>query len=142
MISILTAEQREKIKYLNQYKFLNAEIDRKIRYMEDCKSKIFNVTGTLSDMPRSGNRSNVIEDGIVNINEIEQTINQDIDRLVNLRTEIENKIDTIDDLKLRELMKCRYLDCKTWEEIAYKNGYTWRNVYYQHEKALDLIKII
>ena len=142
MISILTAEQREKIKYLNQYKFLNAEIDRKIRYMEDCESKIFNVTGTLSDMPRSGNRSNVIEDGIVNINEIEQTINQDIDRLVNLRTEIENKIDTIDDLKLRELMKCRYLDCKTWEEIAYKNGYTWRNVYYQHEKALDLIKII
>jgi len=142
VISILTAEQREKIKYLNQYKFLNAEIDRKIRYMEDCKSKIFNVTGTLSDMPRSGNRSNVIEDGIVNINEIEQTINQDIDRLVNLRTEIENKIDTIDDLKLRELMKCRYLDCKTWEEIAYKNGYTWRNVYYQHEKALDLIKII
>lgn len=142
MISILTAEHKEKIKYLNQYRYLNSEIDRKIKYMEDCKSKIYNVTGTLSDMPRSGNRSNVIEDGIVNINEIEQNINHDIDKLVSLRTEIEDKINAIQDLKLRELMKCRYLDCKTWEEIAYKSGYTWRNVYYQHEKALDLIKII
>lgn|GEM_PF-2006514 len=142
VINILTAEHKEKIKYLSQYRYLNAEIDRKIKYMESCKSKIFNVTGTLSDMPRSGNRSNVIENSIVDINEIEQTINQDIDKLVALRTEIESKIDTIQDLKLREIMKCRYLDCKTWEEIAYKNGFTWRNVYYQHEKALNLIKII
>lgn len=142
MISILTAEHKEKIKYLSQYRYLNTKIDRKIKYLEDCKNKMYNITGTLSDMPRSGNRSNVIEDGIVNINEIEQTINRDIDELVSIRTEIENKINMIPDLKLRELMECRYLDCKTWEEIAYKNGYTWRNVYYQHEKALDLIKII
>nr|DAM27380.1 MAG TPA: Protein of unknown function (DUF722) [Caudoviricetes sp.] len=139
MINILTAEHKEKIKYLSQYRYLNAEIDRKIKYMESCKSKIFNVTGTLSDMPRSGNRSNVIEDGIVNINEIEQTINQDIDKLVNLRAEIESKIDTIQDLKLRELMKCRYLDCKTWEEVAYKNGYSWQHTYRLHEKALNFI---
>lgn len=138
---MLTKEQREKINYLSQYKYLNAEIDRKIKYMEDCKSKIFNVTGTLSDMPRSGNRSNVIEDGIVNINEIEQTINQDIDKLVELRVEIESKINTIPDLKLREIMKCRYLDCKSWEEIAYKNDITWRHVYRMHEKALDKIFI-
>lgn len=141
MINILKAEHKEKIRYLSQYRYLNTEIDRKIRYMESCKSKIFNVTGTLSDMPRSGNRSNVIEDGIVNINEIEQTINQDIDKLVALRTEIESKIDTIQDLKLREIMKCRYLDCKTWEEIAYKNGFTWQWVYKLHEKALDKILI-
>ena len=139
MISILTAEHKEKIKYLSQYRYLNSEIDRKIKYMEDCKSKIYNVTGTLSDMPRSGNRSNVIEDGIVNINEIEQNINQDIDKLVSLRTEIEGKINAIQDLKLRELMKCRYLDCKTWEEVAYKNGYSWQHTYRLHEKALNFI---
>lgn len=136
---MLTAEHREKIKYLNQYKFLNAEIDRKIKYMENCKSKIFNVTGTLSDMPKSGNRSNVIEDGIVSINDIEQTINQDINELVKLRSEIESEIDTIQDLKLREIMKCRYLDCKTWEAVAYENGFSWQHVYKLHERALDIL---
>jgi len=138
---MLTAEQREKIKYLNQYKFLNTEIDRKIKCLEDCKSKIYNITGTLSDMPKSKNRSNTIENGIANINEIEETINQDIDKFVNLRVEIENKINTIEILGLREVMKCRYLDFKSWEEIAYKNDITWRHVYRMHERALDLIKI-
>jgi len=138
---MLTAEQREKIKYLNQYRYTNAEIDRKIKCLEDCKSKIFNVTGTLTDMPKSKNRSNTIEDGIASIDEIEQTINQDIDKLLETRKDIENKIDAIIDLKLREIMKCRYLDCKTWEEIAYKNNITWQWVYKLHEKALNIIYI-
>lgn len=46
MINILTAEHKEKINYLSQYKYLNAEIDRKIKYMEDCKSK-FNTIDDL-----------------------------------------------------------------------------------------------
>lgn len=138
---MLTEEQKEKIKYLSQYRYLNAEIDRKVKYMEDCKGKIYNITGTLSDMPKSKNRTNTIEDGIATINEIEQTINQDIDKLLEKRAEIEAKINIIQDMKLRELMKCRYLDCKTWEEIAYKNGYTWQWAYKLHEKALDIISI-
>jgi len=138
---MLTAEHREKIKYLNQYRYTNAEIDRKIKCLEDCKSKIFNVTGTLTDMPKSKNRSNTIENGITSIDEIEQTINADIDKLLETRKDIENKIDAIIDLKLREIMKCRYLDCKTWEEIAYRNEVTWRHVYRMHEMALDLIII-
>jgi len=141
VIKILTAEHREKIKYLNQYKFLNAEIDRKIKYMEDCKSKIFNVTGTLSDMPRSGNRSNVIEDGIVSINDIEQTINQDINELLCLRSEIENKINRVKNPMQREILKCRYLDLKKYEQIAVDKNIDLRWLYRLHEKALDVIKI-
>jgi DNA repair ATPase RecN len=136
---MLTAEHKEKIKYLNQYKYLNRDIDRKIKSLEDWRNKIFNVTGTLSDMPRNPNRVNTIEEGVIAIDEIEASINKDIDELVNLRAEIENKINGVQDLKLRELLKCRYLDCKSWEEIAFMNGYTWRNAYYLHEKALDKI---
>lgn len=136
---MLTAEHKEKIKYLNQYKYLNRDIDRKIKSLEDWRNKIFNVTGTLSDMPRNPNRVNTIEEGVTAIDEIEASINKDIDDLVNLRAEIESKIDSVKDLRLRELLKCRYLDCQTWEEIAFRNGFTWRNAYYLHEKALDKI---
>jgi len=141
VIKILTAEHREKIKYLNQYKFLNTEIDRKIKCLEDCKSKIYNVTGTLSDMPKSKNRSNTIENGIASIDEIEQTINADIDKLLEIRKEIENVIDSIKDLKLREIMKCRYLDFKTYEQIAVDCNYSNHQVLRIHESALTLINI-
>lgn len=138
---MLTAEHKKKIKYLSQYKYLNKEIDRKINQLEDWKNKIYNITGTLSDMPRSNNRTNVIENGIVAMDEIESNINSDIDNLVKLRAEIETKIDRVKDLKLRELLKCRYLDNKYFEEIAYENGYSWRHVFRMHEKALDEITI-
>ena len=141
MIDILTAEHKKKIKYLSQYKYLNADIDRKIKYLEDCKNKMYNVTGTLSDMPRSGNRSNVIEDGIANINEIEQTINRDIDELISLRTEIENTINRVRNLNYKEILKCRYLDCKKYEQIAVDKNIDLRWLYRLHEKALNAIKI-
>ena len=138
---MLTEEHKKKIDYLNQYKYLNKNIDRKIKELEDWRSKIFNVTGTMSDMPKGSNRSNVIENGVAAIDEIEATINQDIDDLVALRREIEDKINSVKSLQLRELLKCRYLDCQKWEEIAYKNGYTWQHAYRLHEKALDKINI-
>ena len=138
---MLTAEHREKIKYLNQYRYLNKEIDRKIESLEFWRNKILNITGTLSDMPKSNKRSDTIADGIATINDIEKTINQEIDELIELRKEIEDKINAVDDPKLRELLKCRYLDCKSWEEIAYLNGYSWRWVYTLHERALDQINL-
>jgi len=138
---MLTEKHKEKIKYLNQYKFLNAEVDRKIKEMEDWKNKIYSVTATLTDMPRSNSRRDKISDGIAAVNEIEENINGDIDKLLKVRKDVQSKIDTIDDLKLRELMKCRYLDFNTWEEIAYKNGFSWQWVYKLHEKSLDKIII-
>ena len=138
---MLTAEHREKIKYLSQYQYLNKEIDRKIESLEFWKNKILNVTSTLSDMPKSNKRSDTIATGIATINDIEEEINKEIDELIELRKEIENKINAVDNPKLREILKCRYLDCKSWEEIAYKNNITWRHVYRLHEKALDEIKI-
>ena len=138
---MLTAEHREKIKYLSQYQYLNKEIDRKIQTLEFWGNKILNITGTLSDMPKSNKRSDMIATGIATMNDIEKEINKEIDELIQLRKEIEDKINAVDDPKLRELLKCRYLDCKSWEEIAYKNNITWRHVYRLHEKALDEIKI-
>ena len=138
---MLTAEHREKIKYLSQYQYLNKEIDRKIHTLEFWRNKILNITGTLSDMPKSNKRSDTIATGIATINDIEEEINKEIDELIELRKEIENKINAVDNPKLREILKCRYLDCKSWEEIAYKNNITWRHVYRLHEKALDEIKI-
>lgn len=138
---MLTEKHKEKMKYLNQYKFLNAETDRKIKELEDWRNKIYSITGTLTDMPKSNSRRDKISDGIAAINEIEENINGDIEKLLKVRKDVQNKIDTIEDLKLRELMKCRYLDFNTWEEIAYKNGFSWQWVYKLHEKSLDKIKI-
>ena len=75
---MLTAEHRKKIKYLSQYKYLNKEIDRKIKQLEDWKNKIYNISGTLSDMPRSGSRTSIIENGIAAMDEIERLLSDNV----------------------------------------------------------------
>src|SRR5699024_10423205 len=118
---MLTDEHKLKIKYLNQYRYLDKKIDRKIKELENWKSRIFNVTGTLSDMPKNPNRTNSIEEGIATIDSIESSINQDIDNLLDIKKDIENKINSVDDIKLREILESRYFDYKRYEEIAVDN---------------------
>ena len=120
---------------------MDKKIDRKIRELENWKSKIYNVTGTLSDMPRNPNRVNTIEEGITAIDDIESSINQDIDTLLEIKKDIENKINSVDDFKLREILESRYFDYKRYEEIAVDNNCDIRHIYRLHEKALDKIKI-
>jgi len=138
---MLTDEQREKIKYLSQYRYVNAEIDRKIKEIEMWKSKIYNITGTLVDMPKSKNRTNTIEDGISRINDIESNINADIDRLIKIKKDIERVINQVKNPNYREILKCRYLDCKRYEQIAVDKSIDLRWLYRLHERALDAVKI-
>ncbi len=137
---MLTDKHREKIAYLNQYRYADKEIDRKIRELENWKSKIFNVTSTISDMPKGKGRVDTIATGIANISEIEERINTDIDILVNLRKNIESQINKVKDLKQKEVLKCRYLDFKKFEEIAVELKIDIRWIYRLHEKALDNLK--
>ena len=138
---ILTEEHKKKIKYLSQYRYIKSDIDRKIREIEDTKSRIFNITATLSDMPKSTSRSNTIADNISKFNDFENDIKNDLDKLLRTKKSIESKINSIEDLKLREILKCRYIDCKKYEEIAVEKNIDMRWVYRLHEKGLDLIEI-
>lgn len=138
---MLTEEQKNKIDYLSQYKYLGKDIDRRLKDIEIWNSRATNITATLSDLPKSNNREDVISKAVAKIDEIEQEFNNDINKLVILRKDIENKIEAVDNRILRNILRDRYLYDKTWEEIAYVNGYTWRHVYRLHEKALDEIEI-
>ena len=138
---MLTDEQREKIKYLSKYRYINAEIDRKIREIENMKSKIYNITGTLSDMPKNHGRNDTIADCITKINEFESSINKEIDRLLEAKNDIEKKINLIKNPQLKEIMKCRYIDCKRYEQIAVDMVIDLRWLYRLHERGLDQIKI-
>ena len=63
-------------------------------------------------------------------------INDKIDELVDLKTEIRSKIDCSPDETERLLLTYRYLCFLSWEEIADKMSYSCRNIHYLHTKAL------
>ena len=70
-------------------------------------------------MPPSGTRNvQQMEDIICKIVDLEKEINEDINRLVDLKFEIMSIIKAIGNLIYQTLLEQRYLCFRTWEQIA------------------------
>lgn len=81
-----------------------------------------------------------MENVIVKIIDLEYEIDTDIDRLVDLKREINQAINSVKQPEYNLLLELRYLNYKTWEEIAGIMNYSWRNVHYVHSRALIAVK--
>ena len=81
-------------------------------------------------------------DTIVKIIDLQHDINQDIDRLVDLKREIADVITAVEDIELRVLLEKRYLCFHTWEQIAVDMGYSGKWVRQLHDRALEATEII
>lgn len=62
-----------------------------------------------------------------------------VSRLIKDKRYIEDKIDSLDNGTYALLLKYRYIDGYSWEDITELLDYSWRNVHYMHNKALDNI---
>lgn len=138
---MLTAEHKKKIKYLRQLKSLDKQIDRNILELEKWQSRADKITTIITGMPGSNNISDKTSDSVASIIDLNNQINTDTDKYVDLKNEILEKINSIEDDRLRYILQDRYISYWTWEEIAWKNHYSWQYVYRLHEKALDLLKM-
>ena len=128
--------------YLRQAFRLDQRINSKLDQVAALNELAEKATHTLTDMPKSPNRStSVMEDTVVKIVDMQAEIDRDIDRLVDLKREIINVIKAVNNIECQTLLELRYLCFKTWEQIAVDMGYTVRHVYRRHDSAIDLIQI-
>ena len=67
---------------------------------------------------------------------IENQIDVLIDIMLRTQAETINLIYQIEDWRLREVLKSRYVDMKSFESIAVSMGYGWRNIMKLHKKGL------
>ena len=82
-----------------------------------------------------------MEDVIVKIVDMENEVNADIDKLVDLKQEIMRTINAVENPEYHTLLELRYLCFKSWEEISVKMGYTRRHPYRMRDEALQKIKV-
>ncbi len=70
------------------------------------------------------------------IMELEEEINRDIDRLVDLKTDITHLIKKLDSHEYQILLEQRYLCFKSWEQISVDLGYSIQHTFRLHDEAL------
>ena len=74
--------------------------------------------------------------------ELENTIDEEIDRLVDLKVEIRSVINEVSDCDQQMILRYRYIHFCSWEDIANQMGYGLRWVHTLHGKALNAVEVI
>lgn len=128
--------------YLGQAYRIDQRINSKLEQLSSLRNLATKATSTLSDAPPSGTRNvHRMEDVIVKIVDMENEINADIDKLVDLKQEIMRIINAVENPEFHTLLELRYLCFKTWEEISVEMGYTMRHLYRMRDEAFKKIVV-
>lgn len=131
---------QEKKEQLNRYRRMNDHIDALLLEKERWMTIATKVTPSYTGMP--GGRSSDKQEGISDrLSKIDAEITAQINELVRVRAEIVAVIDSVKDDTLRLLLRLRYIDGLTWERIAERMSYSWRQTVRKHGDALTAVKL-
>jgi len=123
--------------YLAQAYRIDQRINSKLEQLSSLRELSTKATATFSDVPPSGTRNvHRMEDVICKIIMLEDEINAEIDRLVDLKRDIHAVIGEVQDLEYQTLLELRYLCFKTWEQIAVLMNYSTKYLFDLHARAL------
>jgi len=123
--------------YLSQAFRLDQRIKYKLEQVDELRDLAKKITANFdSERVDGAKQRSPMENAIVKIIDLENQIDIDIDRLVDLKGELFNFVSSIDNQSYRMLLELRYLNEKTWEEVSEIMGYNLRWVYRLHGMAL------
>ena len=136
-----TPENQKKIEYLSRYRKLGKRIEQLSTERAMWLSRACKTTQTISDMPKAKNGAQGDSSEVAQYVEIGEEITRELRDLHRLCREIRAVITTLEDDTLQTLMLYRYINGMTFEEIAVRMHYSWRQVYRKHGEALAKLKM-
>lgn len=134
-------EIKKKKRSLKRYKKNNACIDRLEEKLLLLDERIKSVKSpNYSGMPRGGTPVTV-EELISDKIELEERIKRLKGKSKNLKREILEEIDTLEDPRYCEVLESFFIDNKTLKNIAEDEGYTVRHVYRLYSEAIEVLAL-
>ena len=114
-------------------------IDTDIQSRIDERRELYSSLVTspkLSDMKVQTSSENKVEDTYIKLIELGKRIDDEIDRLIEIKMEASEMIDKISDQKHIIVLRERYINCKDWVDIAAKMDRSTSYIHSIHGKAL------
>lgn len=129
--------------FLLQARFLDVRITSKLQQIDSLNDLATSCTSVLSDMPRNPNKGGSrMADAVIKIVTLQEEINQDIDKLIELKQKIMAVIKSISNTEYQTLLEKRYLCFISWEQIAVDMNYSIQHTYRMHDHALKEIQLL
>ena len=126
---------------LKQYHWLRAELDRLQAEHDDLISGSVGAVW-LDSLPKGSGDGDTTGNITAKMWTISQTMAERMNELVELRQRIEDTINSLPDSRDRLLLRLRYIEGKSWEEIAVEMHYDYRYVLKLHGRVLQRLRAI
>ena len=123
--------------WLMRARSIDREINSLLREKEEVRERVLKITQSYTTDVVSGTKDPHRFDRIV---ELEMEIDRNIDELVRIKAEINNGISKLADGRYREILRMRYLESKTFEEISVAIRYSYKQTCRMHGRALLLME--
>ena len=125
------------IKKLNKYFFIKKQImqlENRLKELENTtiSGKPLDIVNT-----KTFNVSNPVEEKVANIIKLKNIISKKYEKLVKEELAIENYIDSVKEIEIQTIIRMKFLECKTWNEVAKKLMYSRTNPYMKLKKYLE-----
>ena len=131
----------KKKRYLKRYRKNIACINRLEEKLYLLDERIKSVKSpSLSGMPR-GSVPVTIDELISDKLELEKRIARLKKKSKNIKSEILEEIDSLDDPRYCEILEAYFIECLSIEDIAEREMYTTRHVYRLYDKAVSILAL-
>ena len=128
--------------YLNQAYWLDRRINSKLEQLDTLRAMATKTTSIMRDDVVSHTRNvHSLQDVIAKIVDMQNEVNADIDRLVDLKSDIMHTIKEVNNPEYQTLLELRYLCYKDWVDIADTMHYSESNVFKLHSRALQAVPV-
>ena len=122
--------------YLSQAYHVNMRIKYKMEEIKLLRELATKASSMLSDLPKNKQNQHRMEAIMAEIIDLVQEIEDDMDRLINLKKDIIIAIKNLAKPEYQMILELRYLQLKKWSEISEIMGYGIDNIYKMHRSAL------
>ena len=100
------------------------------------------VNAALSQIKVQTSKDNhKMENTVIKMAEYQEELNNDMKKLIQVKRETKEVIDSVTNDEYRVLLELRYLSSMLWEEIAVEMNYSIDHVFRIHRRALKAVKL-
>lgn len=128
--------------YLQQYQYSVKRARAALDHLHELQSMASRITPLYGGEGGGGQHQSgdeKMQNAVDKIIEAKNRVSDELEMLEATEREVVKTIDSVEDKTLRTLLYERYINGKTWEQIAVLMNYTYRRVTQLHGKALNAV---
>ena len=130
----MTAKQ-----WLSRGRWIEREISALMKTRDETRDRLTHITQNYDGDGAQTTKDPHKFDALV---ELEYKLDERIDELCAVKTEILDAIGKLEDSRERLALQLYYIDMKSWEQVAVELNYSWRQTMYIRKQAIHNIALI